>query len=66
IYDPNIAIAFGIEAVRLFDHYSFRYAMNNASVVKPLVLDNTDNWVKPFYENDNRKNKDRIVFGRKN
>lgn len=66
IYDQNIAIAFGIEAVRLFDHYSFRYAMNNATVVNPLALDNTDNWVKPFYEKDNRKYRDRLVFGGKN
>ncbi len=63
IYDKDIAVAYAVEAVRLFDHYSFRYAMKNATTVKPLCLDNTDGWVKNYYDKTNRKCKDRILFG---
>ncbi|MDD2890640.1 MAG: phospholipase D-like domain-containing protein [bacterium] len=66
IYDKNIAVAYAIEAVRLFDHYSFRYAMKKATKSNPLCLDNTDGWVKKYYDKNNRKCKDRILFGMKN
>lgn len=64
IYDKDIVTAYAIEAVRLFDHYNFRYAIKEATKVNPLALDDTDNWVKKYYDPTNRKCKDRELFAK--
>ena len=38
IDDPVIASVYGIEAVRLFDHYAFRRDMAKATKIQPLTL----------------------------
>jgi phosphatidylserine/phosphatidylglycerophosphate/cardiolipin synthase-like enzyme len=38
IYDPSVAKAYAVEAIRLVDHYHFRAVMKEATSVEPLVL----------------------------
>ena len=62
IRDADIANYYAIEAIRLFDHYRFRSLQENSTSNKPLQLDTTDNWVKPFYNPSNLKYQTRKLF----
>jgi phosphatidylserine/phosphatidylglycerophosphate/cardiolipin synthase-like enzyme len=68
IEDPVVASLYGIEAVRLFDHYTFREHMKTATVVKPLSLwfpgkpDAPNPWWKPYYDKTSIKYRDRLLF----
>ncbi len=62
IRDANIANYYAIEAIRLFDHYRFRSLHENSTSNKPLQLDITDNWVKPFYDPNDLKCQTRKLF----
>jgi phosphatidylserine/phosphatidylglycerophosphate/cardiolipin synthase-like enzyme len=62
IRDADIANYYAIEAIRLFDHYRFRSLQENSTSNKPLQLDTTDNWVKPFYDPNNLKYQTRKLF----
>jgi phosphatidylserine/phosphatidylglycerophosphate/cardiolipin synthase-like enzyme len=62
VYDREFAIAYAIEAVRLFDHYSFRFAMSTSTSDNPLALDDTDGWNKKYFDKNNRKFFDRKLF----
>src|SRR6266699_6784391 len=50
IYDPVVAHAFAIEALRIVDHYQFRAALTAASDVHPLML--SSDTVHPWWERD--------------
>ena len=68
IYDPEFAIAYAVEAVRLFDHFRFRNAMSKATPAPDgtpnvLALKDTDAWTTPYYTNGDVKYKDRCLFG---
>lgn len=62
IYDRAIAIAYAVEAIRLFDHYSFRSSLHGSTKAKPLALDSTGSWVEPYFDVSNRKFNDRKLF----
>jgi phosphatidylserine/phosphatidylglycerophosphate/cardiolipin synthase-like enzyme len=68
IHDPVIASMYAIEAVRLFDHYSFRKYMAKATAAAPLSLwypgkpNAGPPWWKPYYDNTNIKFRDRYIF----
>jgi len=62
IRDVDIAYYYAIEAIRLFDHYRFRSLHENSTSSKPLQLDTTDNWVKPFYDSNDLKCQTRKLF----
>ena len=62
IYDKKIAIYYAVEAIRLFDHYQFRRLHQQSTSDKPLMLDSTDNWAKPFYDPQNIKSLQRQVL----
>jgi PLD-like domain len=68
MHDPFIASMYAIEAVRLFDHYSFRKYMAKATAAKPLSLwypskpDAGPAWWKPYYDKTNIKLRDRYLF----
>ncbi len=68
IDDPVVAGLYAIEAVRLFDHYSFRKAMRNATHVQPLSLwypgkpNAPTPWYKPYYDKQSIKLRDRCLF----
>ncbi len=63
IYDPDFAVAYAVEAVRLFDHFNFRNVMNKATTQSVLALNDTDAWTKRYYDPADVKFKDRQLFG---
>ncbi len=68
INDPTIASIYAIEAVRLFDHYSFRQRMQKATSKAPLTLwypgkpGAPTPWWTAYYEPTNIKLRDRCLF----
>jgi len=62
IRDVDIAYYYAIEAIRLFDHYRFRSLHENSTSNKPLQLDTTDNWVRPFYNPNDLRCQTRKLF----
>jgi phosphatidylserine/phosphatidylglycerophosphate/cardiolipin synthase-like enzyme len=68
INDPTIASIYAIEAVRLFDHYSFRQSMQKATSNAPLTLwypgkpGAPSPWWTAYYEPTNIKLRDRCLF----
>ncbi len=66
ISDPAVATAFGVEAIRLFDHYHFRDAMRSATQAKPLTLQGAGDppppWWQPYFDKTNIKYRDRSLF----
>jgi phosphatidylserine/phosphatidylglycerophosphate/cardiolipin synthase-like enzyme len=67
IFDRGIATAYGVEAVRLLDHYDFRRKMKEATNAKPAILSSKDNkqrWWTPYYNKDHIKYHDRLLFSR--
>jgi len=64
IADRATAIAFGVEAIRLVDHYHFRAVMQSATNAQPLKLKPSDAWCKPYYDPTNIKSLDRTLFSR--
>lgn len=69
IYDEEIATGFAIEALRLFDHYSFRYKVQQATEQKgdmslqgPNPGQGEDFWWKPYYTPGTAKFDDRLFF----
>lgn len=76
IEDQKVAQAYAIEAVRTFDHYHFRTAMNAAekagkgknpkpmTLAKPKKISGKPNWFEPSYVADSQKARDRELFSR--
>jgi phosphatidylserine/phosphatidylglycerophosphate/cardiolipin synthase-like enzyme len=67
IFDRGIATAYGVEAVRLLDHYDFRKKMKDATNTKPLILsgkDSKQHWWTRYYDKNNIKYQDRLLFSR--
>ena len=62
ISDPAVATAYGVEAIRLVDHYHFRASMKTATSADPLVLDRTDKWTDPYYDTSDIHAQERTVF----
>lgn len=62
IYNREAAAMYAVEAIRLTDHYHFRYRMNFVTNKKPLVLKRSDQWAKPYFDINNPKYKDRELF----
>ena len=60
IYDRQIATAYAVEAIRLVDHYHFRFSARNHPTRKPLVLQGPEErWWEPYYDENNPKFHDR-------
>ena len=65
IADRATAIAYGVEAIRLVDHYHFRAIMQSATGDQSLTLQaNAANWWTPYYDPANIKYHDRTLFSR--
>ena len=68
IHDPVIASLYMIEAVKLFDHYSFRKHMAVATAAKPLCLwypampNAGPAWWKAYYDKTSIRLRDRYMF----
>lgn len=50
IYDPGVVTCYAIEAIRLFDHYRFRSLHQQSTATNPLKLNQTEEWVVPYYD----------------
>ena len=66
IFDRAIATMFGVEAIRLVDHYGFRAALAGATA-KPLQLETADarvkkKWWEPYYDKKEAKYTERVLF----
>jgi len=67
IYDRGIATAYGVEAVRLLDHYQFRAAMKKATKANPLNLTGAGEkalWWKGYWDKKDIKFGERQLFGK--
>ncbi len=69
IKDTDVATAFAIEAIRLTDHYNFRSLKDkevkeeeNGGDKKPIKLDDTGKWVEKFYDKNDIRCIERILF----
>ncbi len=65
IKDTDVATAFAIEAIRLTDHYNFRSLKDKEEKDverKPVTLDNTGKWVDKFYDENDIRYVERILF----
>jgi phosphatidylserine/phosphatidylglycerophosphate/cardiolipin synthase-like enzyme len=69
----NVAMAdcLGIEVMRLYDHYRFRFVSKSAAtktagtmkvVQKPMTLDTTNGWTDDYYDATRLKYVDRMLF----
>jgi hypothetical protein len=68
--DRKIAVSYTIEALRIFDHYHFRVAQNEAKqarkkleLAKPPRVAGEVAWWEDDYS-DARKTKDRVLFSK--
>jgi phosphatidylserine/phosphatidylglycerophosphate/cardiolipin synthase-like enzyme len=65
IYDPAVAAAYAVEAIRLVDHYHFRAQMKTADAQTPLCLqgpDAKDKWWQPYYDPKTVFFHERVLF----
>lgn len=65
IYDPAVAAAYAVEAIRLVDHYHFRSQMKGASEQVPISLQGPDakvKWWQPYYDPKNIAFHERVLF----
>lgn len=69
--NTDVADCLGVEVLRLYDHYRFRFATSARSKAKggkkgttlpPLYLTEDDSWTDPYYDPTQLKYADRIVF----
>ncbi len=62
IYDRAIATMYGVETIRLVDHFRFRAALKGAKM-KPLLLrSGKEKWWAPYYDPNNIKSMERVLF----
>jgi hypothetical protein len=65
IYDPAVAAAYAVEAIRLVDHYHFRSQMKGADTQAPISLQGPDakvKWWQPYYDPKNIAFQERVLF----
>jgi hypothetical protein len=66
IYDPAVATAYAVEAIRLVDHYHFRAMMKKAAASTPLSLQGPDDkgpkWWQPYYDPKDIGAQERVLF----
>ncbi|MFN0087029.1 MAG: phospholipase D-like domain-containing protein [Blastocatellia bacterium] len=64
--DTDIADAYGCELMRLYDHYRFRFRVNedskNQSIVKIPMLTVSDQWTDRYFKKGSLKMLDRMLF----
>jgi hypothetical protein len=65
ISDPAIAVLYGVEAIKLVDHYEFRALMSQATSTAPMLLQGpgaTPAWWASAYDPTSIKNTERNLF----
>ena len=60
--DTDVADCYGVELMRLYDHYRFRHAVREAGATtgRPLAPDSS--WTDPYFEGGSLKQLDRVRF----
>jgi phosphatidylserine/phosphatidylglycerophosphate/cardiolipin synthase-like enzyme len=62
VYDRAIVTMYGVEAIRLVDHYQFRAALKGAKS-KPLMLRaNKEAWWEPYFDEKDARCSERLLF----
>jgi hypothetical protein len=76
IEDRKIAVAYAIEALRVFDHLHFRSRMKDAAKAKPSAklealalrkptsISGQPTWFEEYYASGSQKEHDRTLFAR--
>jgi hypothetical protein len=62
IHDPDVAIMYAVETIRQYAHFRFRGKQEHATSADPLILQGTDAWARPYYENGNIRKKERLAL----
>jgi hypothetical protein len=62
IYDRAIATMYGVETIRLIDHYRFRAAIKNAKTKALVLKSSNEKWWAPYYDPRSIKNAERLLF----
>jgi hypothetical protein len=65
IYDPAVAAAYAVEAIRLVDHYHFRAQMKGADATTPICLQGPDakvKWWQSYYDPKDIAFHERVLF----
>jgi phosphatidylserine/phosphatidylglycerophosphate/cardiolipin synthase-like enzyme len=68
IYDPDIAIGFAVEGIRLVDHYHFRMMQSQHPSSAPITLQGAGadakekKWWQPYYDKTDNKYSERLLF----
>ena len=59
--NADVADCYGVELMRLYDHYRFRWAMREQK--QALTLAEDDSWTARYFERGSLHRRDRISFG---
>jgi hypothetical protein len=62
IRDPDVVTAFGIEAIRLVDHFQFRDKANSAGGTGKITLFTDSDWVQPYFTDGDMKSRSRQLL----
>ena len=66
IHDPDLAVGFAVEGVRLVDHYHFRMLESQHPSTTPVTLQGagaqTNLWWQPYYNKGDNKFNERVLF----
>ena len=66
INDRDVATAYAVEAIALYDHYRFRSKQKRLATQRtPFALDTTTEWLGEFYDSNNVKSLQRQVYAKK-
>jgi len=60
--DANLADRYGLEVLRFYDHYRFRYYANLLKLQKAKPLAPDDSWADEYYQSGNLKEATRLRF----
>lgn len=66
IHDPDLAVGFAVEGIRLVDHYQFRMLESQHPSTSPITLQGagaqTNLWWQPYYAKGTNKYNERVLF----
>jgi phosphatidylserine/phosphatidylglycerophosphate/cardiolipin synthase-like enzyme len=68
IHDPDIAVGFAVEGIRLVDHYHFRMMESQHPSSSPITLQGpaaagqAKKWWEPYYDKTDNKYNERVLF----
>jgi hypothetical protein len=61
--DPAVATSFGVEAIKLIDHYRFRAVQSQATAAEPLRLrGRSENWSADYFDPSSPRDLERRLF----